>query len=162
MQLWASILLVFLGFLAIFIELFIPAGGLVGAAGVAGMVVGIVFAFKTNSLAGALLLVLAAAGTPALIALGFKVFPRTYAGKRLILKKTLQSGSASDRFESLMGKEGVALSALRPSGTIRVGNEKVSVVTEGGMIEAGTTVKVVAVEGARIVVRQAAAPSHEA
>jgi len=158
MDLWLCIVLVLLGFAAIFIELFIPAGGLVGAAGTAGMVVGVVFAFGHGTLAGTLLLLLAAIGTPTFIALGFKIFPKTYTGKRLILSKALQSGSASNGFEALKGKEGVAISALRPSGTVKIGDDRFSVVTEGGMVEPGATVKVVAVEGSRIVVRRTAPP----
>jgi membrane-bound ClpP family serine protease len=43
---------------------------------------------------------------------------------------------------------------LRPSGTASINGRRVDVVTEGGLIERGTAVKVVAVEGARIVVRE--------
>jgi membrane-bound serine protease (ClpP class) len=42
---------------------------------------------------------------------------------------------------------------LRPSGTANINGQRVDVVTEGGLIERGTAVKVVAVEGSRIVVR---------
>jgi membrane-bound serine protease (ClpP class) len=54
----------------------------------------------------------------------------------------------------LLNGTGVALSQLRPSGTATINGQRVDVVTEGGLIERGTAIKVVAVEGARIVVRE--------
>ena len=54
----------------------------------------------------------------------------------------------------LLNGTGVALTQLRPSGTASINGQRVDVVTEGGLIERGTAVKVVAVEGARVVVRE--------
>jgi membrane-bound serine protease (ClpP class) len=49
----------------------------------------------------------------------------------------------------------VAQSNLRPSGLALIDGKRIDVVTEGPMIERGTPVKVVAVEGMRVVVRSA-------
>ena len=57
-----------------------------------------------------------------------------------------------DRPELLHGT-GTAVTQLRPSGVATINGQRVDVVTEGGLIERGTPVKVVAVEGSRIVVR---------
>jgi membrane-bound serine protease (ClpP class) len=57
-----------------------------------------------------------------------------------------------DRPELLNGI-GTAVTQLRPSGVATINGQRVDVVTEGGLIERGTPVKVVAVEGSRIVVR---------
>lgn len=54
----------------------------------------------------------------------------------------------------LLGAEGVALTTLRPSGTALLNDERIDVVTEGGYIEKDETIKVIKVEGARIVVRK--------
>ena len=53
-----------------------------------------------------------------------------------------------------LNKEGVAKTQLRPSGTAIIDGERVDVVTEGNLIEPGTNLKVVAVEGMRVVVRE--------
>ena len=53
----------------------------------------------------------------------------------------------------LLGREGVALTDLRPAGTARFGDERVDVVTESEWIEEGSRVSVVASEGYRQVVR---------
>jgi membrane-bound serine protease (ClpP class) len=53
----------------------------------------------------------------------------------------------------LLNQTGSALTPLRPSGTALINGRRVDVVTEGGMIERNTPVKVVAVEGMRVIVR---------
>ena len=54
----------------------------------------------------------------------------------------------------LLGAIGTSATVLRPAGTVRIGDEFVDVVTEGGYIPAGTRVQVVEVEGTRIVVKE--------
>jgi membrane-bound serine protease (ClpP class) len=54
----------------------------------------------------------------------------------------------------LLNGTGTALTQLRPSGTANINGQRVDVVTEGDLIERGAKIKVVAVEGARIVVRE--------
>lgn len=41
---------------------------------------------------------------------------------------------------------------LRPSGTVQIGDRRIDVITEGEFIPKGTKVKVIKVEGFRIVV----------
>lgn len=56
--------------------------------------------------------------------------------------------------EELVGKEGIALTTLRPSGTALIDDERVDVVSEGGYIEAKHPIRVVRIEGIRIIVRE--------
>ena len=60
--------------------------------------------------------------------------------------------SATVRAE-LIGASGVAMTDLRPSGTARIGDERLDVVAESEWIRAGTPVRVVRAEGYRHVVR---------
>jgi membrane-bound serine protease (ClpP class) len=60
--------------------------------------------------------------------------------------------SALSRGE-LVGIEGVAVTDLRPSGTVAVGEERIDAVTEGDFIKAGTSVRILRAEGYRHVVR---------
>jgi membrane-bound serine protease (ClpP class) len=57
--------------------------------------------------------------------------------------------------KDLLNGTGLALTQLRPSGVAKINGQRVDVVTEGGPIEGGAAVKIVTVEGARIVVREA-------
>jgi membrane-bound serine protease (ClpP class) len=53
----------------------------------------------------------------------------------------------------LLQQTGTAFTQLRPAGTALINGRRVDVVTEGQLIERGTPVRVVAVEGMRVVVR---------
>lgn len=64
--------------------------------------------------------------------------------------------------ESLVGQEGVAVGDLDPVGEVRAGHESWTARAVGSHIAAGTSVRVVRVEGLRLVVEPAASPSPEA
>jgi len=51
-----------------------------------------------------------------------------------------------------VGASGVALSMLRPSGNARFGDAIVDVITRGEFIEPASPVRVLAIEGSRIIV----------
>jgi membrane-bound serine protease (ClpP class) len=53
----------------------------------------------------------------------------------------------------LVGKDGVAVTDLRPAGMAQIGTERVDVVTEGEYVSQGTPVRVVRSEGYRHIVR---------
>ena len=55
----------------------------------------------------------------------------------------------------MLHQTGTAFTQLRPCGTALINGRRVDVVTEGSLIEKGTPVKVVALEGMRVVVREA-------
>jgi len=80
-----------------------------------------------------------------------KVFPNTRFARMFISEKSV--GNLDVEQPSLLHQTGVALSHLRPSGMALVGGKRVDVVTEGGMIDKGTPIRVVALEGLRVVVR---------
>ena len=53
-----------------------------------------------------------------------------------------------------LGAVGVCVTDLRPAGTITVEGEPLDVVTEGNFVKQGDTVKVINVDGSRVMVRQ--------
>jgi membrane-bound serine protease (ClpP class) len=62
--------------------------------------------------------------------------------------------SAPERDSSWLGRVGRATTPLRPAGIAEIDGERIDVVSEGEMIEAGTTIVVSRVDGNRIVVRR--------
>jgi len=54
--------------------------------------------------------------------------------------------------EELVGAEGVAITDLRPSGTVRIGSERLDVVSDVGFVPKGTPVRVIRTESYRHVV----------
>jgi membrane-bound serine protease (ClpP class) len=57
----------------------------------------------------------------------------------------------------LMGVEGEVLAPLRPAGVASLGGRRVDVVSRGEMIESGARVRVIELEGNRVVVARAPA-----
>ncbi|KPQ00657.1 MAG: membrane-bound serine protease (ClpP class) [Bacteroidetes bacterium HLUCCA01] len=60
--------------------------------------------------------------------------------------------TSSDSKDDLMGLEGVALTSLRPAGTVLIQERRVDVVSVGEFIEKGAQVKVVDTSGSRVMV----------
>ena len=79
-----------------------------------------------------------------------KVFPHTRMSRQFTSDKT--SGEIGTDRPELLHQTGTALTRLRPSGTALINGRRVDVVTEGVMIERDTPIKVLAVEGMRVVV----------
>ena len=80
-----------------------------------------------------------------------KIFPSTRVGRAFISQSEV--GVIGAEKPELLHQTGAALTTLRPSGTALINGRRVDVVTEGAMIERGAPVKVVAIEGMRVVVR---------
>jgi len=149
------ILLIFVGFVLLLVELFlIPGINVVGVVGFGSVAWGIYYAYVKLGpwpAAGALIVSLSLSGV--LIA----VIVRTRSWRRLILEAREDASegfrSSSSDLEELVGKEGRALTPLRPAGTMEIGDRKVDVVTEGAFIERGTRIVVADVQGNRVIVR---------
>jgi membrane-bound serine protease (ClpP class) len=52
----------------------------------------------------------------------------------------------------LTGKEGIAITTLRPSGKAEVNGKKLNVITRGEYVDSNTKIKIISVEGNKIVV----------
>jgi membrane-bound serine protease (ClpP class) len=61
-----------------------------------------------------------------------------------------------ERDRTLIGKQGSAMTMLRPAGRAQIGDEFVDVVSEGPFIPAGTPIEIIDVQGTRVVVRRLA------
>lgn len=167
MPLWGCFALLAGGILAIYLEIFVPAGGLIGLAGAGMTIAGVVLGYVHHDpVTGTIVLFTALVATPTAMVLGLKAFPHTPMGKRMILGVSLGSqeadqvgeqpvGVGSERLPVSPGDEGEAVTVLRPSGTGRFGTRKFSVVTGGEYIERGASIRVTRVEGNRVVVRRA-------
>jgi membrane-bound serine protease (ClpP class) len=80
-----------------------------------------------------------------------KYFPRSRLVRPLVSKSAV--GEIGTERPELLDQTGTAFTQLRPAGTALINGHRVDVVSEGTLIEPGTPVRVVAVEGIRVVVR---------
>jgi membrane-bound serine protease (ClpP class) len=149
-MLWPIILLTLLGLALLAAEVILP-GMIAGAIGIALLVAAVWLSYADY---GAQVGTLMLAGILTVTFSGFLVwlylFPRTFIGKRLLLDAA--NPSEVPDFKDLMGKEGVALTDLRPAGTARIDNRRIDVVAESGYISAEAPIRVRKVEGIRVVV----------
>lgn len=143
------IALLSVGYILLLLEIFVP-GGVLGVLGGLAVVWGCVKAFGLGPLWGFASIVLSIAVTIGLV-VGFL---RSRAAKRLVLSseepKTWKAQNL--HLPDLVGVEGRTLSALRPAGLAELGEARVDVVADSEFIDAGVTVRVVEVEGNRVVV----------
>ena len=57
-------------------------------------------------------------------------------------------------WESLQGETGISDTDLHPSGWVRVKDQRIFVVSEGEFIEEGKEIKILSVDGNRVLVRE--------
>ncbi len=149
-----SAILFIIGLLLLVVEMFIPGFGIAGGSGIVLLVIGIILTATTPAEAMVMIGILLA-----LVALVLFVILRSARkgklSKLLVLRSAAkhESGySATADFSALAGKEGVAMTVLRPAGSGEFAGQRLDVVTDGTFIEKGTRIRIIRTEGRRIVV----------
>ena len=144
----------FAGLLLIGLELVTPGIGIFG-------VVGILFVFGSLFwLLGATVqacYILAGGIVIAMVLFYFigKHLPksRLFAKIALTTRSTKEKGYTSQEDKSkYLFQRGTAITVLRPAGIVRIGKERVDAVSNGSYIDRGVAVRVIEVEGTRVVV----------
>jgi len=152
---WEVVALFLLGLVLLVFEIFVPGFGVFGFGGILAIMAS-VFLVSGSVEQGIRSLAVSFSATVVVTA-----FAARYAAKRgfftrfaLNLKQRRESGYvAPAAARELLGKEGKAISPLRPAGVAEIGMARVDVVSEGGFVSPGTRVRVIRVEGSRVVVR---------
>lgn len=171
-----EILVFFLGIAAIGVEIFLLPGTVVfGAVGFLCLILALVlsrqsFVLPSNTveqgilltnLAHLLLLFVAVLVLGAII---WRVLPKVPWFNRVFLvpprdlSPATAGGGASGLglvdagLTALVGRVGKAATVLRPTGVMEIDGQRIDVVTEGEFVEAGTSLRVLYVQGARVVV----------
>lgn len=153
---YETLILFVLGVGLIILEFFLP-GGVAGIIGFISIMASLFLATDNVVYMGISLLIAIGVSILASI-LMIKVFGKKMKiFRKIVLRDSTntESGYVSNRTRSeLIGVVGKTLTALRPSGTVLVEDERLDVVSEGAFIEKNKMVKIVKAEGARIVVRE--------
>jgi len=168
-----AIILFALGVLLVVLELFVPSFGVLTVCAIVCFAASIYGVYDPKRPAAAIVMgVLAPVVALTVVVLGLKYVPRTSWGRGLVLRRPAdegvpepptvsesaslspEGGTAESDLAPLVGQEGVAHSELRPAGVALIAGRRVDVVTEGSLIPADTRIRVVTVEGNRVVVRK--------
>ena len=157
--LWVPCLILsILGLAFLIAELFLPGFGVSGVCGVICLLVVCVMQFATNSFGVALIVTLV---LTAILVTMVIFFMRSMKNGLLfrspiVLKDKIEAEAgapAAGAYDHLVGKTGVALTPLRPSGTVLIEGQRYSVVTQATFVEKDSTVTVLSVDGSKITVQ---------
>lgn len=145
-------------------EMFTPGLGVMGAGGIVALILAIVL--SANSFLDALitlaiiLVVLLVAGV-----IIYRSFEKGRLAKSsIVLKESIDSASTSlndNEVQQLVGKSGVALSALRPSGNAKIDGKRYDVMTSGEFIARDAQITVERIDGLKILVKRTEDISNE-
>ena len=153
--------LFFIGLIAIIVEFFVPAAGLIGIIGGGSIIGSVVMAYLDYGiLTGSAFLLGALILTPLMIMFYFRIFPKTIIGKKLILNtnQSHESGFTSftqEKYRDLNGRSGIVLKDMRPIGIVEIEGQRFNALTNGEYLDSGSKIQVFKVEGNRIFVKMA-------
>ena len=154
---WPAALCLIAGFVLVTVEMFTPGFGVPGISGLALLLIGVIVA-ADSLLEGILLTIIIVL----VLCLLFTIAVRS-ASKGALARTPLILKTATDREDGFtsgedlnyfLGHEGVVTTMLRPVGRADFDGVKLDVLAEGEFVDVGKRVKVVRVEGRKIVVRQ--------
>lgn len=159
------VLLVVIGLVLAIAEVFLFSFGVIAVLSAVSLVSAVFLAFTHHSQqVGFLFLAASAIGAPLCVYLAMKALPKTALGRSLILsgpaREQVAHAAEESGIHALLHKSGVALSDLRPSGFARLEGRRVDVITRGELLPQGTPVRVIEIEGNRVVVAKDGAQPH--
>jgi membrane-bound ClpP family serine protease len=154
---WAVLLLA-VGLGLAVLEVFFPSAGVLAFLSLVAMLGAIIMGFKQGAGAGVGILATAVILVPIVVILAFKVWPHTSMGRQVLLQApnaedVLPDEPGRRRMKSLVGHIGRAKCKMLPGGIVTVEGHAMDAVSEGMAIEAGQLVRVMKVQGNRVVVR---------
>lgn len=143
------------GIAVLLAEVMLPSGGLLTIVAVGCLGYSLYLLFTTVSAFAGMVFVLAdIVVVPVVILAGLKLLARSPLALRTSLSSKSGYSSFDEKSADYVGRHGMAITDLRPSGTAIIDEKRIDVVTRGDYIEKGSAIRVVDVEGSRIVVRK--------
>lgn len=151
MLLTSIIVLIVVGICLLVLEILILPGLIAGIIGVVLMLLGILWMYKDfGSSAGNYTSVITVIVT--IFAIYYSL--KSKAWQRFGLNDSLQGKTNEvDKLDLIEGDEGVALSALRPMGTVMIKDRKVEAQTNGELIQENSIVKILKVLPNKVIVK---------
>ena len=151
-----TIILFVIGLLLLLAEIFfIPGFGLAGIGGIAAILASIFLTFGNIMQATYSILIALCVSVIGFFLL-IKYIPSTRTWRKFVLsteqKKELGYTVGTRDLKRLTGEKGITITALRPSGIAEVNGKKLDALTRGEYVDANTKIKVISIEGNKIVV----------
>jgi len=148
------LLLSVIGILAVIAELVLP-GGILGVVGAICLLGAVITTFITyGATAGTIALAAVVAIGLVSLRIWMRFFHRLPFTKQLVLNETVGIDAQVPARAALVGRTGISLTELMPSGHAEIGGEKLDVMAEGAAIRRGATIVVVETRGPSVMVRE--------
>jgi membrane-bound ClpP family serine protease len=150
------IILQLVAVLLVIAEVIIPSGGLISvvAIGILGYSLHVVFT-DVSTMAGVLLIGIDIIIFPLLVLFGLRLLGASPAALRKSLTRSEGVVAQSAELENFLGKTGITVTSLHPTGIATIDGRRLDVVSRGEYLEQGTPVVVIAVTGNQIIVKKA-------
>jgi membrane-bound ClpP family serine protease len=152
--------LIVIGVVLLVAELFIPSHGVLTVLSLCAIAFGVMmtFLYGEDPMMGVITLVCIFVALPVLGGLMLHYWPRTRIGRRFFLHgpdedATIASMPVNTELESLRGRFGRAVSALRPAGVVDFDGKRIDTITEGMMVDPGQWVRCIDVKAGKVIVR---------
>ncbi len=140
------------------VETFIPGFGLPGISGIVLQVIAVTLTWMNRGPMAALGMTLIVLSVDAIaVSLALRSATKGKLSKSKIILHDTESNEAGYRsnedMEVFLGKEGVTTTVLRPTGMAEFDGVRLNVVSEGEFVQMGVKVRIVSVEGSKVLVR---------
>jgi membrane-bound serine protease (ClpP class) len=151
------VILQLLGIVVIIAEFLIPSAGILSVISIGLLTYSIYLVFSdVSAAAGFIFLAADLVAIPVLVIIGLKMIGRSGASLKTALSSEGGVSSKLVVLDQFIGKEGVAVSHLRPAGVVQVEGKRLDAVTKGEFIDKNSTIVVSATTANQLVVRKKA------
>ena len=162
-----AFLLLAVGLTILVAEVFLPSGGILAIITTITLCTSLAFAYaawyQRNPALWWAFCGLVVLTIPSTLGGAFYILPRTSMGRRILLEapeleRLEPHAQETARLEKLVGQYGKTISLLAPGGMVKVGDERLHAFSEGQMIDANVSVRILEVRGTRVLVQPAQPP----
>ncbi len=153
---WIAPAIFALGILLLLLEIFvIPGFGIAGIFGIISIIAGLLLAFDISNIETALTVVLSSViVTTVLIVASLSFLPKSSVFKKIALADDTSTYHSSVSYEHILDRVCKTSTLLRPAGIIEIDGKRYDAISDGGFIDKDIEVKVILVQGNKIVVKK--------
>lgn len=145
-----ALILVVVGVVLLVAEIFIPSFGITGLIGIVSILAGVILTAE-SFIGGLIMFIIILIIAIVLMYIAYRIMSSVKSP--FVLKAAIEDEKPNEKLEFFVGKTGLALTPLRPSGTADFEGVRLDVLTRGEFIEKGSNVTVDEIKGKKIIVK---------
>lgn len=154
----AAIALLLLALVLVVAELFVPSHGLLALFAAIAAISSVILASKVSTQVAIVFTVLIFVAAPFVFYWAIRIYPNTPFGKRVLLDEPAPASTEAfkteaAKLEELVGQQGVAMTTLRPAGSIEIAGRLIDALSDSEIIPPGAAVEVIRVAGMKVFVK---------